>query len=84
MLCPHHAKNGKKPEINKQSNINFWLNQLKYGAVSYSLSYKITEESTKHHWFFAEFFKQVACSFQYPIYDTTLYKNIYKAFEGLT
>ena len=82
MLCPHHAKNGKKPEINKQSNINFWLNQLKYGAVSYSLSYKITEESTKHHWFFAEFFKQVPAVFSTQYTTQPCIKTFIRPLKG--
>ena len=32
------VKTGKSTEINKQSHIKFWLNWIKYGAVSYSLS----------------------------------------------
>ena len=39
------VKKGKNPqnstEINKQSNDKFWLNWIKYGAVSYSLSCNI-------------------------------------------
>ena len=32
------VKSGKYTEINKQSNVKFWLNWINYGAVSYSLS----------------------------------------------
>ena len=32
------VKAGKNTEINKQSDVKFWLNWIKYGAVSYSLS----------------------------------------------
>ena len=32
------VKTGKYTEINKQSQVKFWLNGIKYGAVSYSLS----------------------------------------------
>ena len=31
------VKTDKKTEINKQSDVNFWLNPIKYRAVSYSL-----------------------------------------------
>ena len=34
----HHAKTGKNTEINKQSDVKFWLNWRKYGTVSYSFS----------------------------------------------
>jgi hypothetical protein len=36
--CKNPVKTGKYTEINKQSNVKFWLNWIKYGAVSYSLS----------------------------------------------
>ena len=32
------VKTGKNTAINKQSDVKFWLNWIKYGAVSYSLS----------------------------------------------
>ena len=32
------VKTGKYTEINKKSDVKFWLNWIKYGAVSYSLS----------------------------------------------
>ena len=32
------VKTGKNTEINKQSNVKFWLNWIRYGAVSYSSS----------------------------------------------
>ena len=32
------VKTGKYTEINKQSNVKFWLNGKKYGIISYSLS----------------------------------------------
>ena len=32
------VKTGKYTEINKQSDVKFWLNWIEYGAVSYSLS----------------------------------------------
>jgi len=32
------VKTGKNTEINKQSNVKFWLNWIKFGAVSYLLS----------------------------------------------
>ena len=31
-------KTGKYAEINKQSDVKFWLNWIRYEAVSYSLS----------------------------------------------
>jgi hypothetical protein len=34
------VKTGINTEINKQSNVKFWLHWIKYGAVSYSLSCK--------------------------------------------
>ena len=34
------VKSGKNTEINKQSNVKFWLNRIRNGAVSYSLSCK--------------------------------------------
>ena len=38
ILWPHHAKTGKNTELNKQSDVKFWLNWMMYGNVSYSLS----------------------------------------------
>ena len=41
ILWSHHAKTGEFREIqlnNKQSDVKFWLNWRKYGAVSYWLS----------------------------------------------
>ena len=32
------VKTGKNTKINKQSDVKFWLNCIKYGAVPYSLS----------------------------------------------
>ena len=41
-FCEHiiqkPVKTGKYKEINKQSHVKFWLNRIKYGAVSYLLS----------------------------------------------
>ena len=45
ILWAHHAKTGKKRKICTQMSTNYlsrvklWLNWIKYGAVSYSLSY---------------------------------------------
>ena len=34
------VKTGKNTEINKQSDVKFWLNYIKFGAVSYLISCK--------------------------------------------
>ena len=41
ILWSHHAKTGKNTEINKQSDVKFWLNWRKYGTVSYWFSCKL-------------------------------------------
>ena len=38
ILLSYHAKAGKKTEVNKQSDVKFWLNWIKFGAASYVLS----------------------------------------------
>ena len=48
------VKTRKNTKINKQSNVKFWLNWIKYGAVSYSLYYGKNSErvifSQKYMW----------------------------------
>ena len=38
ILASAQVNNGKNTEINKQLHVKLWLNLMKYGAVSYSLS----------------------------------------------
>ena len=44
-IMQKRLKTGKNTEINKQSNVKFWLDFRKYGAVSYWLSCKQTKIS---------------------------------------
>ena len=41
---------GENTEINKQSHVKFWLNWIKYGAVSYSLSCTVVKQSQSKFW----------------------------------
>ena len=47
ILWSHHAKTGKYRSQNKQSDVKFWLNRIKFGAVSYSLSCTFHERGSK-------------------------------------
>ena len=40
LINMRQVKTSKNTEIDKQSDVNFWLDWIKYGAVSYSLSCK--------------------------------------------
>ena len=42
------VKTGKNTEINKQSDVKFWLNWIKHGAVSYSLSCTHYGKNSEH------------------------------------
>ena len=39
-LCSYHPKTGKNTEVKKQSDVKNWLNLIRFGVVSYSLSCK--------------------------------------------
>ena len=41
ILGSAQVNSGENTEINKQSHVKFWLNWMKYGAVSYSLRYRL-------------------------------------------
>ena len=40
LIMPKLVKTGKNTEFNKQSDVKFWLNWIKFGAFSYLLSCK--------------------------------------------
>ena len=46
------VRTGKYTEINKQSDVKFWLNWIKYGSVSYSFSCKEHALDSEFHSFF--------------------------------
>ena len=46
-IMQNSVKTGKYTEINKQSDVKFWLNWKKYGTVSYSFSRSIFFRRTK-------------------------------------
>ena len=43
IIWSHHSKTGKNTEIKIQSDVKFWFNWIKHGAVSYSLSFRKEE-----------------------------------------
>ena len=51
------VKTGKNTEINKQSDVKFWLNWIEYGAVYYSLSCMISGI-----WFWWNFYDNLNCT----------------------
>ena len=55
------GKFGENTEINKQSHVKFLLNWIKYGAVSYSLSFTLCCEQIRivTNWKFHEIWKKI-------------------------
>ena len=58
ILWSHH---GKFSQINKQSDVKFWLNWRKYGAVSYWLSYKTKNKNIYSKFFVASDLWAIGC-----------------------
>ena len=62
ILGPAQVNSGENTEINKQSHVKFWMNLIKYGTVSYSLSciicdsvFMLTQDWTNYQQFRQQF-----------------------------
>ena len=58
------AKTGKYTEINKQSDVKFWLNWIRYEAVSYALSCTVVCNSEIHN---QKLKKYIKCFLSWPL-----------------